>query len=397
MKNCLVQVENAFEFIRNGKSIKQNGDEGLPITRIETIAKGSVDIKKMGYAGINSLAGFEKYQLEVGDILMSHINSEKHLGKTALFQEVVPVIHGMNLLCLRTKKNLNSKFAIYFFRTNLFKGQLSKITKKSVNQASFNVSGLKSLKIPLPPLETQKQIVDLLDRAQALIDKRKEQIALMDQLIQSLFYDMFGDPVTNPMGWKRSDLASNVQLITKGSSPKWQGFQYVEKGIRFITSENVLSGYVDITKDKFVPEEFNKKLLKSQLEDGDILINIVGASAGRAAIVTPDLLPANINQAVSKITLKSKAKIKHTFLLHMLNEPHFNLELLGAATESARLNISLTDLRTLQVICPPITLQENFAKRIQQIEAQKEAMTASLQELENNFSSIMQRAFKGEL
>jgi type I restriction enzyme S subunit len=77
--------------------------------------------------------------------------------------------------------------------------------------------GMEEFLISLPPLETQKRIVDLLDRAQALIDKRKEQIALMDQLVQSLFYDMFGDPVTNPMGWevgKIGDLAVKTQYGT---------------------------------------------------------------------------------------------------------------------------------------------------------------------------------------
>ena len=80
--------------------------------------------------------------------------------------------------------------------------QLLNITKKSVNQASFNITSLKQLDFIHYPIETQKKIVEVLDKAQALIDARKEQIRLMDELIQAQFIEMFGDPVTNPKGWK---------------------------------------------------------------------------------------------------------------------------------------------------------------------------------------------------
>ena len=110
-------LNEVFEFIRNGANIKQLDTKlGYPITRIETIANSHIDIEKMGYANIEELGKFEEYLLKDGDILMSHINSEKHLGKSAIYENInEDIIHGMNLLCLRPNKILGyPKYLNYF-------------------------------------------------------------------------------------------------------------------------------------------------------------------------------------------------------------------------------------------------------------------------------------------
>ncbi len=112
----------------------------------------------MGYADIKELGKLEDYLLKNGDILMSHINSEKHLGKSAIYEDInKKIIHGMNLLCLRPDKEVcYPKYLNYFFNSNEFRRQLPRIIKKSVNQASFSVNDLKNLKVDLPEMEAQK-------------------------------------------------------------------------------------------------------------------------------------------------------------------------------------------------------------------------------------------------
>src|SRR5690606_8243304 len=114
----MVRLGDVCEFIRNGASIKQdNSKKGFPITRIETISNGVFDRSKMGYAGIYDLGKYEDYVLKTGDILMSHINSISHLGKTAYYENInnETIIHGMNLLCLRLKKEqINYKYTFYY-------------------------------------------------------------------------------------------------------------------------------------------------------------------------------------------------------------------------------------------------------------------------------------------
>ncbi|WP_108307222.1 hypothetical protein [Metalysinibacillus jejuensis] len=145
------KIQDLFEFIRNGANIKQGEPGGYPITRIETISSGEINRNKMGYAGLTDLKKYENYILEDQDLLMSHINSEKHLGKCAIYhkKDNEIIIHGMNLLGLRVKKEMIlPKFAVYLFQTNKFKKSLSKIIKKSVNQASFAVNDLKKSELP---------------------------------------------------------------------------------------------------------------------------------------------------------------------------------------------------------------------------------------------------------
>ncbi len=109
----MVKLGDVFLLIRNGASIKQTeGASGLPITRIETIASRVVDRNKMGYADVPDNGVYDDYILQDGDILMSHINSEKHLGKTAIYEknDNEKIIHGMNLLVLRCGEKLIPKY-----------------------------------------------------------------------------------------------------------------------------------------------------------------------------------------------------------------------------------------------------------------------------------------------
>ena len=198
----MYKIGEVFTLIRNGANIKQGEDDtGYPITRIETISNRVVDRNKMGYAGIHEIGRYSDYILEDGDILMSHINSETHLGKVALYEEIPgeTIIHGMNLLCLRPNRSiLNCRYAFYSLMSDGFLRQIPRIMKKSVNQASFTVTALKELQIHVPPMEQQLQVVSVMDRIQSLLLQRQKQAAVIDQLVKSRFIELFGEPELNP-------------------------------------------------------------------------------------------------------------------------------------------------------------------------------------------------------
>ena len=120
----IFKLKNISKFVRNGVTIKQDisSKEGIPITRIETISKGIVDFDKLGYANIFELEKYEDWLLQKGDILISHINSEKHLGKSAIFlNNDMNIIHGMNLLCVRVIDNIVfPEYLQLFFKTSQY-------------------------------------------------------------------------------------------------------------------------------------------------------------------------------------------------------------------------------------------------------------------------------------
>lgn len=161
----VMRINEVVSLLRNGATIKQNKDrKGYPITRIETIANRTVDRSRMGYAGITDLSKYEDYILQDGDILMSHINSVTHMGKSAIYEKNVDenIIHGMNLLCLRPKVNIVIPYFLYrYFQMDYFYEQVLSITKKAVNQASMTIKDLGNLTLIVPDMESQMLYVDL--------------------------------------------------------------------------------------------------------------------------------------------------------------------------------------------------------------------------------------------
>ena len=163
-----------------------------------------------------------------------------------------------------------------------------------------------------------------------------------------------------PNGWDKYTGSDITSKITKGSSPKWQGFDYQKDGTLFVTSENVRDGFLDVSKPKYLPLEFNIKLKNSQLKKGDILINIVGASIGRSCKYNLDSTQANINQAVC--LFRTNELVESDYIYQYLQSENTINRLLGTQTESARPNLSLTDMRDFIFAIPPLPEQQKIAK-----------------------------------
>lgn len=184
-----IEMQECFSMIRNGANIKQGQVEGgFPITRIETISDETIDREKMGYAGIIDNK-YESYYLADGDILVSHINSLKHIGKCALYskQEDEIIIHGMNLLCLRPIREIVvPAFAIHMLRSDIIKKQIADITKPAVNQASFSVKDFGRIKAIIPDPDEQNKFVAIAEQADKSGFELRKSIEAIDQVIKSL-------------------------------------------------------------------------------------------------------------------------------------------------------------------------------------------------------------------
>jgi len=191
-----------------------------------------------------------------------------------------------------------------------------------------------------------------------------------------------------------------TELITKGSSPKWQGINYVEHpGVLFVTSENVGVNELIFEKTKYVEEKFNKKDSKSILKKGDVLTNIVGASIGRTAIFTREET-ANINQAVCLIRCLPD-KLFNQYICYLLNSPYFRKILHENEVNTARANLSLTFFRNLEIPVPTLEEQKNIVNRIsktiqktQKLETIYQRKLEAIAELKQ---SILEKAFTGQL
>ena len=388
------KLGDCFVSINNGANIRQvKGAKGIPVTRIETLSNDKFNRERMGYADILDASPYSSYILNDGDILMSHINSMKFLGRAVQYskKENETIIHGMNLLRLVPTKDVLSSFLVYQFYTAFFRNQIVSISHQSVNQASFNTTNLKNLKLKVPTLSEQQSIVDYLDSAFAKIDAMKANAEKRLNEAQALYQASLKEMLEPKEGWEEKTLLALTSKIGSGATPKGGRKVYIDEGCHLIRSMNVQYNEFKYEDLAHITDEAAEQLKGVEIQENDVLFNITGASIARCCVVPTDALPARVNQHVSILRLKQDVLPK--FLSYILNSPRHQRELLEIGEAgSTRQALTKTDLEN-HVICYPNIdsqtkllytldslkskvdkLQENYEKISQECDALKQAI-----------------------
>lgn len=388
-------VDECFFLIQNGVNIKQgNREDGFPITRIETIANDKFNRDRMGYAGIKDISKYESYVLEDGDLLMSHINSVQYLGRTVLYikepNEII--IHGMNLLRLRARRDIvNPAYARYCFYGQQFKSQIRNITKKSVNQASFAVKDLKKIRIDIPSISKQSEIVGLLDKVQQIMKLRRRELLDLDDLIKARFVEMFGNPDNNTKGWEECALSEKLDVLG-GYAFKSDQFDENE-GVPVLRIGNINAGYFKSVNMVYWKED--KKLEKYIMYPGDLVMSLTGTVGkddyGNVCILNNDYEKYYLNQRNAKLEIKEG--INKYYLSQLLKFQRVKKKLTGINRGVRQANISNRDILNLVVPIPPMDIQNRFADFVNQVDKSKVAVQAALDKAQLLFDSLMQAYF----
>lgn len=395
-----VKLGDVFTLIRNGASIKQtDGASGIPITRIETISNREVDRNKFGYADIMDATKYEDNLLQDGDILMSHINSEKHLGKVALYKKrsSEQIIHGMNLLMLRANTYyLFPPFATYYFETPAFLMQIKRITKKSVNQASFTVSALKEVEIPLPPLDEQRRIAAVLDKVSDLITKRREQLDKLDELVKARFVEMFGDPEQNPMQWPVVGITEVIGgKVSNGFFAKRD--DYCDDGnVQVLGVANIVNRMYSNIDDLPRTNATSIDKEKYGVKYGDMLFcrsSLVAEGIGKASIV-PKSTPSNVlfECHVIRLPLDTQKCIPE-FMQALSTTDFFRQQIIAQSKTATMTTIGQDGILKSQIILPPFKHQHSFLLFVEQINRSKLTIQQSLDTMETLKKALMQEYF----
>lgn len=253
---------------------------------------------------------------------------------------------------------------------------------------------LKESEIPLPPLAEQKRIAAILDAADALRAKRRESLEQLDTLLQSTFLEMFGDPVTNPMGWEIRNLSDTCEKITDGThhSPP-----ICEEGIPYVTAKHLKKDGLKFFDDPWFvsPESHAEIFARCNPGLGDVLYIKDGATTGIAAINRYEF---KFSMLSSLALLKpSYEMITSEYLAWYLNNERNKSHLIGNMGGAAIKRLTLTKIKNFRVPVPPLNLQQRFATIVESIEAQKARYRTHLAELDTLFASLQSRAFNGEL
>lgn len=338
----------------------------------------------------------EKQFIKSNDILMAASSGSKEVvGKCAQIKNDTEYTFGAFCKLIRCKENINSNYVSYFLRTPYYRSTISAV----VNGA--NINNLKNehidnLDIPLPSLETQKKIVEVLDKAQELIDKRKEQIEALDELVKSRFIEMFGDISRNSKKW---DITKLDELVDVVSGYAFKSTEFVDEGIPVLKIGNINAGYFKPTNLMFWIKD--EKLDKYLIKPNDLVISLTGTVGkddyGNVCIMGDDYEEYYLNQRNAKLDIKNENLLDKYYLTYVLKVPEVKKRLTGISRGVRQANIANKDIQNLEVPIPPIELQHQFSDFVNQVDKLKSQMESSLKELEDNFNSLMQKAFKGEL
>lgn len=254
------------------------------------------------------------------------------------------------------------------------------------------------IEVPLPPLSEQKRIARILDTADALRAKRRETIAQLDALVQSVFMEMFGSNHDEWAEAKVAELASNEKgsIRTGPFGSQLLHSEFVEKGIKVLGIDNVVSNSFREGEPRYITSEKYEQLHRYTVRPGDVLITIMG-TCGRCAVVPDDIETAINTKHLCAITLDQKRclpdYLRACFLWHPAAQDFLKRNAKGAIM--AGLNMGI--IKRLPVIVPPVHLQQHFVDALRSVYAQRERLRAHLDELDTLFASLQSRAFAGEL
>ena len=287
------------------------------------------------------------------------------------------------------KHNMNGKFIAYYLRSNTFFTQKLKYAR-GFKVMEIKTKDLAKLILPIPPKPTQLSIVSELDKLNELIRIKKEQLKDYDALAQSIFYEMFGDPVENEKGWEVKKLME-VCDVRDGThdSPK-----YVESSnYMLITSKNIVNRAISFDDVNYITEEdYNNINKRSKVDNGDILMPMIG-TIGNPVIVYLDNLHKFSIKNVALIKFLHNTSILNRYLLELMISESFRRYLLSLNKGGTQKFVALGTIRRMDIILPPLPLQQSFAQKIEQIEQQKAAIQKTITDLETLLAARMQYWF----
>ncbi len=378
--------------VRNGYAFKSANfsNSGVPIIRISDINDNLVSVENAVKTEYEP--NFENFKIEKGDILIAM--SGATTGKYGQYNEDETAYQNQRVGCFKILDTsiLNQNYL--FQSIKLLKPV---IEKKAYGGGQPNISAkaIEDLIIPLPSLETQLHIADILSKAESLIAQRKESIRLLDEYLKSVFLEMFGDPVRNEKVWEISLLGD---ICGVGSSKRVFVEELVESGIPFYRGTEIgqMAEGIEILPSLFVTEDHYKQL-KAHTDIpkiGDLLMPSI-CPDGRIYRVINDR-PFYFKDGRVLWVKVDKSPIDSIYLQAVL-KVIFRTNYNNIASGTTFVELKIVALKQINVPVAPIELQTQFAQIVEKTEALKAQYQQSLQELENLYGSLSQKAFKGEL
>lgn len=379
-----------LERLENGANYNTNDKDGVPMSRIETISTGRIDYTKVGHC--STPQKIEHYIMRYGDILFSHINSLKHIGKTAYYSAEEPLYHGMNLLLFRCKNNVDSKFFFFLINNTHFIRKCQILAKQAVNQASISTSDLKKIKVYIPDINEQSKIRKFLSLIEKRIELQNKIIEKLETLIKGITDVLLDNPL-----WEKVFLHSFMQFY-QSNSLSWEQLSYEDGKIR-----NLHYGLIHNFSTKGINANSLPMILSHNEPKQYTLCKVGDVAFADASEDTNE-----IGKAVEFISVHPSGTICGLHTLHgrdiknktvvgfkgfAFNSRYFHDQIKRLAQGSKVFSITANNLLSCYIYIPNIAKQEMITKLLHAYEEKIMANKTLLDKYEMQRTYLLQRMF----
>lgn len=329
-----------------------------------------------------------------GDLLVSRANTTELIGAVVLVDRDHPhlLLSDKTLRLVPKPEVAHAPFLLYALRGQAARDHIERsATGTSFSMRNISQERIAATPIPLPPFEEQRRIAAILDKADALRAKRRAALAQLDTLTQSIFLEMFGDPTTNPKGWRRGTLG-DVATFVGGGTPSRARPEFFEGTICWATSKDIKFEFLDDTQEHITADAIQQSAT-NLVPAGTVLIVVKSKILAHSLPVAIARVATCFGQDLKGMKVSDRANVSFVTTGLRFGKRWLLERARGINTEG----LTLDHLRAFPLPLPPIELQREFDRRVTAVDALKAAQRASLRQLDALFASLQHRAFRGEL
>jgi type I restriction enzyme S subunit len=383
-----------LQFAQPGFACGADDPDGIFQFRMNNISSSSdLVLDKRKHVPATAVSNIGKYFLEPADVLFNATNSPEAVGKSALVATLdEPAVFSNHFLRLRVdRQKIDSSYLWRWLQMQHAAGVFRSMCRQWVNQATIDRTRFLSMVVPLPPLEEQRRIVSILDRADALRAQRRQVLAHLDSLTPAIFASMFGRGRDILNRWPVKRLEDQLDFLTSGSRG-WAKY-YGASGAKFLRIQNVQSDRLHLEDLAHVSPPATAEARRTRVAPGDVLLSIT-ADLGRTGVVPDDIGVAHINQ---HLCILRSSSVNPRFLSAFLSSPSGQLQMASKNRAAVKAGLNFEDVRSLIIPVPPEELQRAFARRAEKMDSQRALLARSVASDDRLFATLQARAFRGEL
>jgi len=376
-----------------GEAIESPAAGYVPLLRANNIADDRLNFDGLLYVPKKRVS--ENQILRPNDIVIAASSGSLDVvGKAAQLDIPWKGTFGAFCKVLRPHPDVDPLYVSFFFRSTIYKRTIRNLAA-GANINNLRNGHLDELQIPLPPLDIQKKIAAVLDKADSIRRKRKQVIAKLDELLQSVFLDMFGDPVTNPKGWDTKSLGEVVESTISGGTPNKSIGTYWSGKFPWVSPKDMKKDYLYDSQDHISEDVFGETNLK-KVPNESLLIVVRGMILAHSFPVAINRTPVSINQDMKAMVINQNIAVPEYLLYSLKQAKNDLLNLVSEATHGTK-RCDTESLMGHSVMLPDLEMQRKFVTVVQNLIRVKEKSLSASEGESTLFNSLLQRAFKGEL